>query len=89
MGFRQVCKMLKVKEPDFRQFLLERNIMYRMSGTLTPHQQHLNAGRFTLRSGVGENQHAFSQARFTPKGVKWVASLWAGHLASQPKGAAA
>ncbi|UQY42577.1 phage antirepressor KilAC domain-containing protein [Mixta hanseatica] len=89
LGFRQVCKMLKVKEPDFRQFLLERHIMYRMNGTLTPHQQHINAGRFTLRSGVGENQHAFSQARFTAKGVKWVASLWAGHIASQPKGAAA
>ncbi len=29
LGFRQLCKMLKVKEPEFRQFLLERNIMYR------------------------------------------------------------
>lgn len=89
LGFRQVCKMLKVKETAFRQFLLERNIMYRLNGTLTPHQQHFHAGRFTLRAGVGENQHAFSQARFTASGVKWIASLWAGHLASQPKGAAA
>ena len=49
----------------------------------------MQAGYFTLRSGVGENQHAFSQARFTAKGVKWVASLWAGHIATQPKGVAA
>ncbi|MCZ4057949.1 phage antirepressor KilAC domain-containing protein [Pantoea sp. LMR881] len=89
LGFRQLCKMLKVKETEFRQFLLERNIMYRANGALTPQHYHLQAGYFTLHSGVGENQHAFSQARFTAKGVKWVAGLWAGHLATQPKGAAA
>ena len=89
LGFRQLCKMLKVKEPEFRQFLLERNIMYRVNGTLTPQLHHQQAGYFTLRSGVGENQHTFSQARFTAKGVKWVAGLWAGHIATQPKGAAA
>lgn len=89
LGFRQLCKMLKVKETEFREFLLERNIMYREKGTLAPQQHHMQAGYFTLRSGRGENQHAFSQARFTAKGVKWVASLWAGHLSAQPKGVAA
>lgn len=89
MGFRQLCKMLKVKEPDFRQFLLERNIMYRASGVLTPHQHYMQAGYFTLRAGVGENLHAFSQARFTSKGVKWVASLYANHLIEQPRDAVA
>ncbi|WP_312947165.1 phage antirepressor KilAC domain-containing protein [Superficieibacter sp.] len=89
LGFRQLCKMLKAKEPEFRQFLLERNIMYRVGGTLTPHHHHAQAGYFTLRSGVGENQHTFSQARFTAKGVKWVASLWASYLTMQSKNAAA
>lgn len=89
LGFRQLCKMLKVKETEFREFLLERNIMYREKGTLAPQQYHMQAGYFTLRSGRGENQHAFSQARFTAKGVKWVASLWAGHLSAQPKSVAA
>lgn len=89
LGFRELCKMMKVKEPEFRQFLLERNIMYRAKGTLTPQNYHLQAGYFTLHSGVGENQHTFSQARFTSKGVKWIASLWAGHVSTQPKGAAA
>ncbi|WP_242550030.1 phage antirepressor KilAC domain-containing protein, partial [Pantoea agglomerans] len=41
LSFRQLCKMLKVKEPEFRQFLLERNIMYRAKGTLTPQHYHL------------------------------------------------
>ncbi len=88
-GFRQLCKMLKVKEQAFRQFLLERNIMYRASGVLTPHQHYIDAGYFTLRSGVGENQHAFTQARFSAKGVQWIASLWANQKATAPKGAAA
>jgi len=52
-------------------------------------QHHVQAGYFSFRTGTGENQHAFSQARFTAKGVKWVASLWAGHLASHPAGVAA
>ena len=89
LGFRQLCKMLKVKEPEFRQFLFERNIMYRANGALMPQQHHLQAGYFTVHASVGENQHAFSQARFTAKGVKWIAGLWAGHLATQRRGAAA
>ncbi len=89
MGFRQVCKLLKVKEADFRQFLLERQIMYRLAGILTPHQQHLDAGRFELHMGTGANRHAFSQARFTAKGVKWVAGLWAARRDRQQKSAAA
>ncbi|EOC1325584.1 phage antirepressor KilAC domain-containing protein [Cronobacter dublinensis] len=89
LGFRQLCKMLKVKEPEFRQFLLERNIMQRANGTLVPQHHYLQAGYFTLRSGVGENLHTFSQPRFTARGVKWVASLWAAHLAAQTSGAAA
>lgn len=89
LGFRQLCKMLKVKESDFRQFLLERNIMFREKGVLTPQHYHLQAGYFTLRCGHGENEHAFSQARFTAKGIKWVASLWANHLISKPREVAA
>ncbi len=89
LGFRQLCKMLKAKEPEFRQFLLERNIMYRVNGTLTPHRHYIQSGYFTLRSGVGENLHTFSQARFTARGVKWVAGLWATHLTARPNGAAA
>ncbi|VYU78212.1 phage-associated protein [Metakosakonia massiliensis] len=82
LGFRQLCKMLKAKEPEFRQFLLERNIMHRANGALMPSQHHIQAGYFTVHGGVGENRHTWSQARFTAKGVKWIASLWAGHLAS-------
>lgn len=82
LGFRQLCKTLKAKEPEFRAFLLERNIMQRVGGALVPPAHHIEAGYFTLHSGVGENQRSWSQARFTARGVKWVADLWAKHLSS-------
>lgn len=83
MSFRQVAKLLKAKEPEFRLFLLESNIMYRLGGTLTPYHQHTEAGRFEVKTGTAAaSNHAFSQARFTAKGVQWVGGLWAAHLAA-------
>lgn len=80
--FRQVCKLLKAKEPDFRLFLYENHIMYRLSGAFTPYQQHIDAGRFEVKTGTSQiNNHAFTQSRFTAKGIKWIAGLWAEHLA--------
>lgn len=77
-GFRQVCKLLKVKEPEFRLFLTEREIMYRLGGEWAPYQQHMDAGRFEVKAGTAEiSGHAFNSARFTPKGVQWVAGEYA------------
>jgi phage antirepressor YoqD-like protein len=82
MGFRQLAKLLNAKEPDLRCFLIDRGIVYRLDGTLAPYHQHIDAGRFEVKTGTSEvNNHAYSQARFTPKGVKWVAGLWAEHVA--------
>ena len=87
MVFRQVCKLLSAKEPEFRLFPMDNRIMYRLSGGLIPHQQHIDAGRFEVKTGTNQiNSHAFTQARFTPKGVRWVGGLWIEYLAK--KGAA-
>jgi phage antirepressor YoqD-like protein len=81
MSFRQVAKLLNAKEPEFRLFLLDNNIMYRLGGTLTPHHQHIVLGRFEVKTGTSlTSNHAFSQARFTAKGVKWVSGLWIEHV---------
>ncbi|WP_058911909.1 phage antirepressor KilAC domain-containing protein [Entomohabitans teleogrylli] len=81
MTFRQVAKLLNAKEPEFRLFLLDRHIMYRLNGILTPYQQHSDVGRFEVRTGTTQaSNYAFSQARFTAKGVKWIAGLWVEHL---------
>lgn len=82
LSFRQVAKLLKAKETDFRLFLIDNEIMYRLGGVLTPRHQHIDAGRFEVKTGTSTtSNHAFSQARFTAKGVKWIAGLWAEHVA--------
>ena len=78
MGFREVCKLLKVKENFFREFLLSKQIMYRLAGKLTPYSEHLDAGRFDVKTGENKiNGHAYTQVKFTPKGVQWIAGLLA------------
>lgn len=78
MGFRQVCKTLKAKENEFRNFLLEQKIMYRLNGRLTAYAQHIDAGRFAVKTGVnGQSGHIFTESMFTPKGVSWIAGEWA------------
>ena len=84
IGFRQMAKLLKAKEPELRGFLISNRIMYRLSGSLTPYQNHIDAGRFEVKAGVadhGENNHAYTQAKLTPKGVEWLAGEWAKHQA--------
>lgn len=78
IGFREAAKLLKVKESDFRLFLLDHGIMYRLAGKMTPYAQHLDAGRFTVKTGEAGNGHAFTQVKFTPKGIQWIAGLLAG-----------
>lgn len=85
IGFREAAKLLKVKESDFRLFLLDNGIMYRLAGKMTPYAQHLDAGRFTVKTGEAGNGHAFTQVKFTPKGIQWIAGQLA---ASKMQGAA-
>lgn len=76
LGFRQVAKLLNANERQLKDFLFEHKIMYRLAGDLTPYQNHIDAGRFEVKTGVadhGDSSHAFTQAKFTPKGVEWLA----------------
>lgn len=86
MTFRQVCKMLAVKEPVFRKFLSDHGVMYRLGSDWAPYSQHLDAGRFKTTAGVaehGDSSHAYTQAKFTSKGVEWIAAEWAKHQVTQ------
>ncbi|MBF8780982.1 phage antirepressor KilAC domain-containing protein [Pseudomonas fulva] len=86
MSFRQVAKLLKANERQFRQMLLDKGVMYYLGGVLTPCSQHQAAKRFELKTGTSEtNGHAFAQARFTAKGVQWIAGVWAAHQLEQDK----
>lgn len=76
MGFRQVAKLLKIKENDFRAFLQDNKIMYRLGSEWMPYAPHIDAGRFHVSTGTSGSDHAFNTAKFTPKGVEWIAKLW-------------
>ncbi|WP_052193494.1 phage antirepressor KilAC domain-containing protein [Pseudomonas sp. 11/12A] len=76
-GFRQTAKLLKANESRFREFLIDKKIMYRMGGEWQAYQPHIDAGRFEVKAGTSDSGHAFNQSKFTPKGVNWVAGLWA------------
>ena len=77
MGFRQVAKLLQANEHEFRTWLQDAKIMYRLGNEWTCYQNHIDAGRFVVRAGVATaNEHAFNTTKFTPKGVEWVAGLW-------------
>ncbi|WP_298235958.1 BRO family protein [uncultured Azohydromonas sp.] len=81
MGVRQVAKTLRANERELVAWLLERGVMYRLAGRLTPTAAHLDAGRFVVKTGSADNGHAYTDARFTPKGVEWVAGEWGKRLA--------
>jgi phage antirepressor YoqD-like protein len=84
MSFRQVAKLLSANERQFRQMLLDKGVMYYLGGVLTPSSQHQAAKRFELKTGTSEaNGHAFAQARFTAKGVQWIAGVWAAYQLEQ------
>lgn len=90
LGFRQVAKLLKVKETDLRDFLIGNKVMYRLAGVMTPYADHIDAGRFVVKAGMaehGDSSHAYSQAKFTPKGVEWLAGELAKHEAKKLMGA--
>lgn len=75
-GFRQVAKLLGAKENDFREFLCDNKIFYRLGNEWVPYANHIDAGRFEVKTGASDTGHAFNQAKFTPKGVAYVAGLW-------------
>lgn len=74
-GFRQVAKLLGVKENLFRAFLRDQKIMYQIGGEWVPYACHIDAGRFEVKAGASEGGHAFNQSKFTPKGIEWISRL--------------
>ncbi|QTW20225.1 phage antirepressor KilAC domain-containing protein [Comamonas kerstersii] len=82
-GFREVCKLLNANEAEFRAFVMDRRIMYRLGGKLTAYQCHIDAGRFEVRAGVTESEHAYTTTKFTAKGVSWIAGEWAKYQVEQ------
>ncbi|NIH23416.1 hypothetical protein HBM99_13810 [Providencia heimbachae] len=78
LGFRETCKLLNVKENFFKEFLINKRIMYPLAGKLSAYSEHLACNRFEVKTGENpRNGHAFTQTKFTPKGIQWIAGLLA------------
>lgn len=75
-GFRQVAKLLGANEAEFRLFLSDNKIMYKLGSEWVPYANHIDAGRFAVKTGQADNGHAFNSAKFTPKGIEYIARLW-------------
>ena len=75
MTFREVAKVLGLKQHELRQIEVENKIMYQLNGRWMPYQHQIDAGRFTVKTGSADNGHAFTQARYTAKGVEYLAKL--------------
>ncbi|WP_257226819.1 phage antirepressor KilAC domain-containing protein [Acinetobacter sp. YH12085] len=71
--FRQVAKLLGANERKFRDFLKKEKIMYKLNGEWTAYQNHVDAKRFHVKTGISDSGHAFNHALFTPKGIEWIA----------------
>ncbi|RYF49333.1 MAG: phage regulatory protein/antirepressor Ant [Cytophagaceae bacterium] len=79
-GFREVCKLLKANEHEFSAWLDSSRITYSLARERTAYQCHVDAGRFVTKAGTSSGTgHAYNQLKFTPKGVLWIAGLWAKH----------
>lgn len=68
---RVAAKMLGMQERKFIAYLVEKGILFRMSGRLTPVAHHMEKGRFQVKAGEAHG-HAFAQPRFTPAGFEWI-----------------
>lgn len=74
-NFREVSKILGLKEREFIQSLIDDNIIFRQSGNLLPFAHYQHAGWFTVKTGEA-NGRAIVQTRFTPAGIAWVAKRY-------------
>lgn len=82
-GFRETAKLLSINEGEFRAFLMDNNIVYRLGGSLAGYAQHIDAGRIATKAVIDSTGKARNQALFTPKGVEWIAGLIAKHKVKQ------
>lgn len=67
-----VAKILGIKPGEFFSRLSDMGVLFRRDGSWIPYQEHLDAGRFEVKTGA-KNGHAWYQAKATPKGVAWLA----------------
>ena len=72
---RDLVKVLNVNEREFRNWLRDSKIMYRLDGMWMPYSKYLQKGYFEAKV-VETNGRAFFASFFTPKGEVWITEKW-------------
>lgn len=75
-GLREVAKVLGAKDKEFFAWLQESQYLYKSGGTLLPYAHYQHSGYFEVKTGES-NGHAFTQTKFTPEGIAFIAKQWA------------
>ena len=70
--FREVAKMLDVKEASLRQMMAEQGIQYKLNKTWMPKQEYVNQGYFVVKAYVDPYGASFPNVYYTPRGVTWL-----------------
>lgn len=70
--FREVAKMLNVKEATFREMMVEQGIQYKLNKTWMPKQMYIDQGYFVVRAYVDPYGVSFPNVFYTPRGVAWL-----------------
>ncbi len=70
-----LVKVLNVNEREFRNWLRDSKIMYRLDCVWMPYSKYLQKGYFEAKV-VETNGRAFFASFFTPKGEVWIAEKW-------------
>ena len=73
--FRGLVKVLNVNEREFRNWLHDSKIMYRLNGAWIPYSEYLHKGYFEVKTGEKDGK-SYSLCYFTPKGEVWIAEKW-------------
>lgn len=71
---REIAKILEVPERKFIKWLQSKGIIYKHNGVNLPYQRYHKEGYFEVKTGDSEG-YAFTQTRFTAKGVEWIHRL--------------
>jgi phage antirepressor YoqD-like protein len=75
-GIREVTKFLGAKQKEFFDWLAESSYLFKQGGTWLPYAHYQHSGYFEVKTGES-NGHAFTQTKFTPEGIAFIAKQWA------------
>lgn len=70
-NLRGVANLLNIGEQKMISVLLRRGILFRLNGNLVARHKYINAGLFTVRTGMSKGGHMYHHTKVTAKGVAW------------------